>query len=127
MTNPDFCTFADGRGIARLGYGAMRLTGQPGNFGPFADWQDGIDPLRLADEPGNCVRRLHLKCRTIAIEIEKIQIFENSRTPIWEYPKFNTIHSPFSSIIWSKGFFKRRLRVFEMRAVGWVCGALVEL
>lgn len=25
--------------VNRLGYGAMRLTGQPGNFGPYPDWQ----------------------------------------------------------------------------------------
>lgn len=40
--------FRDGRIIPRLGYGAMRLTGQPGNFGPYADWQGGIDLLRRA-------------------------------------------------------------------------------
>ncbi|MEM8613253.1 MAG: aldo/keto reductase [Cyanobacteria bacterium P01_H01_bin.105] len=27
--------------VNRLGYGAMRLTGQPGNFGPYADWAGG--------------------------------------------------------------------------------------
>jgi pyridoxine 4-dehydrogenase len=27
--------------VNRLGYGAMRLTGQPGNFGPYADWEGG--------------------------------------------------------------------------------------
>ncbi|MEO0948231.1 MAG: aldo/keto reductase, partial [Cyanobacteria bacterium J06641_5] len=27
----------DDLNIHRLGYGAMRLTGQPGNFGPYAD------------------------------------------------------------------------------------------
>jgi hypothetical protein len=32
-------TFAIGGDLVvpRLGFGAMRLTGQPGNFGPFAD------------------------------------------------------------------------------------------
>ncbi|MEM9761680.1 MAG: aldo/keto reductase [Pseudomonadota bacterium] len=34
--------------VPRLGFGTMRLTGQPGNFGPYADWQDGIDLLRAA-------------------------------------------------------------------------------
>ncbi|MGF1475516.1 MAG: aldo/keto reductase [Geminicoccaceae bacterium] len=34
--------------INRLGYGAMRLTGQPGNFGPFEDWQGGVALLRRA-------------------------------------------------------------------------------
>jgi len=32
----------------RLGYGAMRLTGQPGNFGPFEDWDHGVRLLRRA-------------------------------------------------------------------------------
>lgn len=30
-------TFADGRTVNRIGYGAMRLTGQPRNFGPYED------------------------------------------------------------------------------------------
>ncbi len=34
--------------VNRLGYGAMRLTGQPNNFGPYADWDGGIDLLRRA-------------------------------------------------------------------------------
>lgn len=38
--------------INRLGYGAMRLTGQPGNFGPYADWQGGQQLLRRAVELG---------------------------------------------------------------------------
>lgn len=38
--------------INRLGYGAMRLTGQPGNFGPYADWQQGITLVRRAAELG---------------------------------------------------------------------------
>ncbi|MEO1016423.1 MAG: aldo/keto reductase [Pseudomonadota bacterium] len=49
--NPNF-TFADGMTVNRLGYGAMRLTGQPGNFGPFADWEAGISLLRRAAEIG---------------------------------------------------------------------------
>ncbi len=36
----------------RLGYGAMRLTGQPGNFGPYADWEGGKRLLRRAVELG---------------------------------------------------------------------------
>jgi pyridoxine 4-dehydrogenase len=32
--------------ITRLGFGAMRLTGQPGNFGPFPRWSDGKALLR---------------------------------------------------------------------------------
>jgi aryl-alcohol dehydrogenase-like predicted oxidoreductase len=38
--------------INRLGYGAMRLTGQPGNFGPYADWEGGKRLLRRAVELG---------------------------------------------------------------------------
>ncbi|MEN8447042.1 MAG: aldo/keto reductase, partial [Cyanobacteria bacterium J06555_13] len=32
--------------VNRLGYGAMRLTGQPGNFGPYADWQQGVSLVK---------------------------------------------------------------------------------
>ncbi len=45
-------TFADGRQVNRLGYGAMRLTGQPGNFGPYADWDQGVALLRRAADLG---------------------------------------------------------------------------
>ncbi|SIN59838.1 Predicted oxidoreductase [Parasphingorhabdus marina DSM 22363] len=38
--------------VSRMGYGAMRLTGQPGNFGPFEDWEAGISLLRRASELG---------------------------------------------------------------------------
>ena len=38
--------------INRLGYGAMRLTGQPGNFGPYSDWEQGLTLLRRAAELG---------------------------------------------------------------------------
>lgn len=38
--------------IHRIGYGAMRLTGQPGNFGPYADWEGGKALLRRAVELG---------------------------------------------------------------------------
>ncbi|MEM6454650.1 MAG: aldo/keto reductase [Acidobacteriota bacterium] len=34
--------------VSRMGYGAMRLTGQPGNFGPYDDWQGGLALLRRA-------------------------------------------------------------------------------
>ena len=34
--------------VNRLGYGAMRLTGQPGNFGPYSDWEAGEKLLRHA-------------------------------------------------------------------------------
>jgi aryl-alcohol dehydrogenase-like predicted oxidoreductase len=38
--------------VSRLGYGAMRLTGQPGNFGPYTDWEGGKALLRRAIELG---------------------------------------------------------------------------
>lgn len=36
----------------RIGYGAMRLTGQPGNFGRYSDWEGGKALLRRAVELG---------------------------------------------------------------------------
>ena len=45
---PTTFTFADGRAVNRLGFGTMRLTGQPGNFGPYADWDQGVALLREA-------------------------------------------------------------------------------
>lgn len=38
--------------INRMGYGAMRLTGQPGNFGAYADWDGGQKLLQRAVELG---------------------------------------------------------------------------
>ncbi|MDJ0653353.1 MAG: aldo/keto reductase [Xanthomonadales bacterium] len=38
--------------VNRLGYGAMRLTGKPGNFGPFEDWEAGLQLLRRAASLG---------------------------------------------------------------------------
>jgi len=38
--------------VNRIGYGAMRLTGQPGNFGPYIDWEAGKRLLRWAVELG---------------------------------------------------------------------------
>lgn len=38
--------------VARLGYGAMRLTGQPGNWGPYPDPGAGVRVLRRAVELG---------------------------------------------------------------------------
>ncbi|MEK0085465.1 aldo/keto reductase [Benzoatithermus flavus] len=38
--------------VARMGYGAMRLTGQPGNWGPCPDPTSGIRVLRRAAELG---------------------------------------------------------------------------
>ncbi|MGB6230125.1 MAG: aldo/keto reductase [Litorimonas sp.] len=49
---PTTFTFRDGRTVNRLGFGTMRLTGQPGNFGPFPDWEAGMDVLRAARDAG---------------------------------------------------------------------------
>jgi len=38
--------------VNRLGYGAMRLTGQPGNFGPYPEWESGVKLLRRAADLG---------------------------------------------------------------------------
>lgn len=38
--------------VNRLGYGAMRLTGQPGNFGPYENWDQGVALVRRAYELG---------------------------------------------------------------------------
>lgn len=38
--------------IQRLGFGAMRLCGQPGNFGPYPDWASGKQLIRRAIELG---------------------------------------------------------------------------
>lgn len=38
--------------VNRLGFGAMRLTGQPGNFGPYRDWEGGLALLRRAADLG---------------------------------------------------------------------------
>src|ERR1700678_4628013 len=38
--------------VHRLGYGAMRLCQQPGNFGPYPDWEGGKRLLRRAVELG---------------------------------------------------------------------------
>ena len=50
-TNRTF-TFADGTEVDRIGYGAMRLTGQPSNFGPYPDWDAGLALLREASDLG---------------------------------------------------------------------------
>ena len=38
--------------VNRMGFGSMRLTGQPGNFGPYAEWEEGKALLRRAVELG---------------------------------------------------------------------------
>ncbi len=47
-------TFAIGGELTvnRLGFGAMRLTGQPGNFGPYPHWEEGKALLQRAVELG---------------------------------------------------------------------------
>ena len=40
------------RPVNRLGYGAMRLTGQPGNVSPYPDWDAGLALLRRAADLG---------------------------------------------------------------------------
>jgi pyridoxine 4-dehydrogenase len=45
-------TLGNDRQVRRLGYGAMRLTGQPANFGPYADWEGGKRLLRRAVDIG---------------------------------------------------------------------------
>lgn len=54
MTNDLRKNFVIGGELAvnRLGYGAMRLTGQPGNFGAYPDWDGGKALLRRAVESG---------------------------------------------------------------------------
>lgn len=50
-TNRTF-TFKDGVEVDRLGFGAMRLTGQPSNYGPYPDWKGGVSLLREASDLG---------------------------------------------------------------------------
>ncbi|AFY57240.1 putative oxidoreductase, aryl-alcohol dehydrogenase like protein [Rivularia sp. PCC 7116] len=45
-------TIANDLTVNRIGYGAMRLTGKPGNFGPYADWEAGEKLLQRAVELG---------------------------------------------------------------------------
>ena len=45
-------TIAGDLTVNRLGYGAMRLSGQPGNFGAYPDWEGGVKLLRRAVELG---------------------------------------------------------------------------
>ncbi len=51
ITNETFAIGGD-LTVNRLGYGAMRLTGQPANFGPYPDWEQGKALLRRAAELG---------------------------------------------------------------------------
>lgn len=38
--------------VNRIGFGAMRLTGRPGNFGPYEDWEAGVALLSRAYDKG---------------------------------------------------------------------------
>lgn len=49
---PRTFTIGNDLNVNRLGYGAMRLTGQPGNFGPYEDWDGGLKLLRHAASLG---------------------------------------------------------------------------
>lgn len=51
MTNRTF-TIGGDLIVNRLGYGAMRLTGQPSNFGPYPAWEQGVTLLRRAADLG---------------------------------------------------------------------------
>jgi len=51
MTNRTY-KIAGGLTVNRLGYGAMRLTDQPSNFGPYPKWEQGLALLRRAADLG---------------------------------------------------------------------------
>lgn len=51
MKTPQF-RLGGTRDICRLGFGCMRLTGQPGNFGRYPDWEHAKAVLRRAAELG---------------------------------------------------------------------------
>lgn len=51
MTNRTF-NIANDLVVNRLGYGAMRLTDQPSNFGPYPEWEQGLALLRRAADLG---------------------------------------------------------------------------
>ena len=38
--------------VNRIGYGAMRLTDQPSNFGPYPKWEEGLELLKTAQRLG---------------------------------------------------------------------------
>jgi pyridoxine 4-dehydrogenase len=52
MTIPSTFLLGGDLPIRRVGYGAMRLCAQPGNFGPYPDWEGGKKLLRRAVELG---------------------------------------------------------------------------
>ena len=52
ITHPHTFQIAGNLTVNRLGFGAMRLTGHPGNFGPYRDWNGGLALLRRAADLG---------------------------------------------------------------------------
>jgi pyridoxine 4-dehydrogenase len=52
MFNPPQYALGGELAVNQIGYGAMRLTGQPGNYGRYADWEGGKALLRRAVELG---------------------------------------------------------------------------
>jgi pyridoxine 4-dehydrogenase len=50
--NPTTYTLGGDLPIHRIGFGAMRLCGQPGNFGPYPDWASAKRLIRRAIELG---------------------------------------------------------------------------
>ena len=52
IQTPQTFAIANELTVNRLGYGAMRLSGQPGNFGAYPDWEEGKGLLRRAVELG---------------------------------------------------------------------------
>ncbi|MEL6662816.1 MAG: aldo/keto reductase [Pseudomonadota bacterium] len=52
VTHPNTFNLGGELTVNRLGFGAMRLTGQPGNFGPYEDWEGGLALLRRAADLG---------------------------------------------------------------------------
>jgi pyridoxine 4-dehydrogenase len=51
-TNPRQYLLGGELPVNRIGFGAMRLTGQPGNFGPYADWEGGKALIHAAVDLG---------------------------------------------------------------------------
>ena len=52
IQNKKTFSIADELVVNRIGYGAMRLSGQPGNFGAYSDWEGGEKLLQCAVELG---------------------------------------------------------------------------
>ena len=74
--------------VNRIGYGAMRLTGQPGNFGPYADWEQGVALVQRAAALG-------------------VNLFDSARSygPVWTDKLLGEALSPYRSkvVVATKG------------------------